>query len=86
MKHVHDYLQVIEYDPLTRWKTIDRRRAYPMVLAQPLLDFARNGSQMRLRRSRTNHEKIRERRDPAEIENCDILSLFVVRQFGATTR
>jgi hypothetical protein len=48
-----------------------------VVLPQSRLNFAGDRFQMRLRRSRTDDEKIGEGRDLAQIEHHNVFGLFV---------
>ena len=63
VEDVHDHLQVIDHDPLTSRKTIDRRGTQAMIFAQSGFDLARNRFQMRLGSPRANDEEIGERGD-----------------------
>ena len=83
MEDVDDNLHVIEHDPLARWETVYRDGAHAMVVLQPPLHLARDRFQMRLGRARADDEVIGEGRDSLEIEDNDVLRLFVRREIGA---
>ncbi len=51
MKHVHDDLQVIEHDPLTRRESVNRRGPRLVVLPESGFNLACNRLEMRFRRS-----------------------------------
>ena len=77
MKNVHNHLQIIDHDPLAGRKTVNRHGSNGMVLSQTRFNFICDRFQLRLRRSRAKHEKIRERRDRAQIEDNNIFRLFI---------
>lgn len=81
MKHVDNYLQIIENDPLARWKSVNRNGPNRMVLSQSRFNFICNRFELRLGRGRANHEEIRERRDRAQIQDDDLFRLFVRGEF-----
>ena len=83
MKHVHDYLHVIEHDPLARRKSIHRNRAETMIGFELPFDFARDGFQVWLGRAGADHEKISKGRYTLEIEDDNLLCLFVRREVSA---
>jgi hypothetical protein len=83
VKDVHDHLHVIEHDPLTCGKAIHGNGAHCIIVLQPALDFARDRFQVRLGSSRANNEVIRKGRDALEIEDNNVLRLFVRREIGA---
>jgi hypothetical protein len=82
MEDVNDDLHVIEHDPLACGKAIHRYGAHPIVL-EPSLDFARDRFQVRLGSARANDEEIGEGGDSLEIEDDNVLRLFVRREIGA---
>jgi len=49
MKNVDNYLQIIEHDPLTGWKAVNRRWSNRAVLSQPGFNFIGDGFELRLR-------------------------------------
>ncbi len=49
-------------------------------------NFTRDRFQLRLGRSRADHKKIGEGRDPAQVQDNDIFRLFVRGEFGAGFR
>lgn len=77
MKYVDDYLQVIENDPLAGREAVDCHRANGMILTQAGLDFICDRFKLRLRGGRANHEEVGKGRDCAQIQNDDVLRLFV---------
>ena len=77
MKHVDDHLQVIEHDPLTGRETVDCHRSNRMILSQSRFNFICDRFKLRLRRGRADHEEIGERGDRAQIQDDDVLRLFV---------
>ena len=83
MKHVHDYLQVIEHNPLARRETVHRRGLNLVIIFQLRFDLARNRFQMWLGRCRANDEKIGEGGYFPKIENNDVFRLFVGCEFAA---
>lgn len=84
MKHVDDYLHVIEHDPLARRKSIHRNRAETVIGFEPAFDFPRDGFQVWLGRARADHEKIGESRNTLEIEDDNRFRLFVRREVSAS--
>lgn len=84
MKHMHDYLHVIEHDPLARRKSIHRDRAKTVIGFEPPFDFARDGFQVWLGRARADHEEIGKSRNTLEIEDDDLLRFFVRREVSAS--
>lgn len=84
MKHVHDYLHVIEHNPLARRKSIHRNRAETVIGFEPPFDFARDGFQVGLGRAGADHEKISKGRNTLEIENDYLLRFFVRREVSAS--
>jgi len=77
MKNVDNDLQIIEHDPLACGKPVNRHRPDGMILSQTRFNFACDCFQLRLGRSRANHEKIRERRDRTQVKDDDVFRLFV---------
>jgi len=77
MEDVDDHFQIIEHDPLARWKSVDRRGASAMVFAQARFDLSSDRFQLGLRVRRTNNEKIGEAGNAREVEDDDIFRLFV---------
>lgn len=77
MKDVDHHFEIIEHDPLTRWKAVDRSRSQPVIFFQSCFDLVRDRLELRLRCGRTNHEVIGKAGDPGKIENNDVFSLFV---------
>lgn len=86
MKDVDHHLQVIEHDPLTSREPVDRYGSNRAILSQSRFNFVRDGFDLRLRCGRTNHEKIGERRDCAQIQDNNIFRLLVGSEFGASFR
>jgi hypothetical protein len=80
---VHDNLHVIEDDPLARGETVHRNGPNAVVVLQSIFDRARNRFQVRLGRPGADNEEIGEARDSLEIEDDDILCLFVRGKIGA---
>jgi hypothetical protein len=83
MKHVDNYLQVIEHDPLAGRETVNCHRSNRMILSQPRFNFICDRFKLRLGRGRANHEEIGERGDRAQIQDDDVLRLFVRGEFRA---
>ena len=54
-----------------------------MILSQSRFNFICDRFKLRLRRGRANHEEIGERRDRAQIQDDDVLRLFVRGEFRA---
>ena len=54
-----------------------------MILAQSRFNFICDRFELRLGRGRANHEEIGERRDRAQIQDDDVLRLFVRGEFRA---
>jgi hypothetical protein len=54
-----------------------------VVVFQPVLDFAGDRFQVRLRGAGADDKVIREARDALKIQDYDLLRLFVRREFGA---
>ena len=77
MKDVDDDLQIIEHDPLAAGEPVNRHGPNGMVLSQTRFNFICNRFELRLRRSRANHEKIREGRDRAQVQDDYVFRLFV---------
>jgi len=77
VKNVDHDIAVIRDDPLARWKAIDGHGLYAMFFAETILQIADDRLQMRFGGARTNHEKIGERRDGAQIDRDDVFRLFV---------
>jgi len=80
---MHDYLHVIEHYPLARRKSVDRDWPQAVIGFELPLDFACNGLQVRFRRAGANYEKIGKSRDPLEIEDDNLLRLFIRREVSA---
>ena len=83
MKHVNNYLQIIEHDPLAGRETVNCHRSNRMILTQPRFNFICDCFKLRLGRGRANHEEIGERGDRAQIQDDDALRLFVRGEFRA---
>ena len=83
MEDVDDNLHVIEHDPLAGRKAVDRNGADPMVVLETAFHFARDRFQVRLGSSRADDEEIGKGRDALEIEDDNVLRLFVRREIGA---
>jgi len=83
MENVHNYLEVIQHDPLARGETVDRRCPDAMILPQLCLYFAGDRLQMWLRCSRADNEEIGESGDSAQVEDDNIFRLLIRGQFGA---
>ena len=83
MKHVDDHLQVIEHNPLTGRETVNCNSSNRMVLLQSRFNFICDRFELRLRRGRADYEEIGERRDRAQIQDNDVLRLFVRGEFRA---
>ena len=78
-----DNLQVIQDDPLAGGKYVHRDGADTMIVPQSPFDFAGDCLEMRFRCPGANHEKIRERGDPLQIQDDDIFRFLVRREMGA---
>jgi hypothetical protein len=78
-----DDLHVIDHDPLARREAVHRNGLDLVLALEPAFDFARYRLQVRLGRSRANDEEIGEARDTLEIEDDDVLCLFVRGKVGA---
>jgi len=50
MEDVDNDVEIVEHDPLARWKTVDRGGAALMLVSQPGLNLIGDGLQLRLRR------------------------------------
>ena len=83
MEDVNHDLEVIEHDPLTRRKTVDRGRAQSVIRFQPRFDFVGDRFQLRLRAGRTDDKEIGEAGNAGEIQNDDVFGLFVRGELGA---
>jgi len=83
VKNVDNYLQVIEDHPLAGGKSINGCGPKRMVFSQSRFDFVRNRFKLRLGRAGANHEKIRKRRDTAQIQHNNVLRLFIRCEFRA---
>jgi hypothetical protein len=83
MENVDDDFEVIEHDPLTCRKTVDRGRAQAMIFLQARFDFVRDRLQLRFGARRANDEEVGEAGDAGQIENDDVFSLFVGGELGA---
>jgi hypothetical protein len=83
VKNVNDHLHVIEHDPLAGGEAIHGNGAHAVVVLKAALDFARNRLQVGLGSSRADDEKVGEGRDALEIEDDNVLRLFVRREVGA---
>jgi hypothetical protein len=77
MENVEHHVAVIGDNPLARREAIDRLWPDSMIFPEPFLDFVDDRLQMRLRSARTDHEKLGETRDPAQIERDDPLRFFI---------
>jgi hypothetical protein len=83
VEHVHHHLQIIEHDPLTRRKTVDRNRAHGMVFLQTRFNFSGDGFEMRFGRGGADDKKIGERGNSAQIEDDDVFGLLIRGKLGA---
>jgi hypothetical protein len=83
MKHVDNYLQVIKHDPLAGRETVNRHRSNRVILSQSRFNFICDRFKLRLGSDRANHKEIGERRDRAQIQDDDVLRLFIRGEFGA---
>ena len=72
-----NHVEIIEHDPLARWKTVYRRGPSPMIFAQPRFDFVRDCFELRLGTRRADHEKIGEAGNSREIENDDVFGFLI---------
>ena len=83
VKDVDNHFEIIEDDPLARWKTVNRRGAQAVVFFQSRLNFIGDRLELRLRSGRTNDKEIGEAGDAGKIENDDFFGLFVRGELGA---
>jgi hypothetical protein len=83
MKHMDNYLQVVEHDPLAGRETVNCHRSNRMILPQARFNFVCDCFKLRLGRGRANYEEIGERGDRAQIQDDDVLRLFVGGEFRA---
>jgi hypothetical protein len=81
MKHMDNYLQVVEHDPLAGRETVNCHRSNRMILPQPRFNFVCDCFKLRLGCGRADYEEIGERRDRAQIQDDDVLRLFVRGEF-----
>jgi hypothetical protein len=58
MKNVHNDLEIIEHDPLTRRETVHRDGTDIVIFFQPCLDFVCDRFQLWLGCARTNNEEV----------------------------
>ena len=84
MKHVHDYLHVIEHHPLARRKSVDRNRAQAVIGFELPFDFARDRFQVWFGCAGADHEEIGKGRNTLEIEDGDLLRFFIRREVSAS--
>jgi hypothetical protein len=77
MKDVDNDLQIIEHDPLTGRKPVNRHGRMEWSSRKRVSISVRDCFELRLRCSRAKHEKIRERRDRAQVEDDNIFRLFI---------
>jgi hypothetical protein len=68
---------------LARRETVDRHGADPVLLFQSFFDFARDRLQMRFGSARANYEVIGKAGDSLQIQDDNVLRLFVRREIGA---
>jgi hypothetical protein len=80
---VDDDLQVVEHDPLARGETVHRPGTNAVILLHPVFDCACDRLQMRFRGPRADNEEIGEARNSLQIQNDDILRLFIRGEIGA---
>lgn len=77
MEDMDDDFEIIDHDPLACWKTVDRRGAPAMVVAQSRFDLIGNGFELRLGAGRANDKEIGEAGDSGEIEDDDVFGFLV---------
>ncbi len=77
MEDVHDHVAVIRDDPLAEREAVGIERAALVIGLDAVLDFVRDGLELRLRGAGANDEEIGERGKLAQVENDDVLRLFV---------
>lgn len=80
---MHHHVAEIRDDPLARGKAVDGHCFHTMFLLQTSLEIAGQRFEVRFRGARGDEEKIRERRDAPQVEDEEILRLFVVEDAGA---
>ncbi len=83
MEDVDDDFEVIEDDPLTRRKPVDRRSATIVVVSQPRFDLIGYGFKLRLGTGRANDKEIGEAGNTCQIQNDNVFRLFVGGELGA---
>jgi hypothetical protein len=86
VENVDEHVGIVHHQPLADERAFGSQRGDAGLFSYPFTDSVHDRLQMRLRRSRTDHEKVRKRRNPAQIENHNVLSLFVLCQPDAKTR
>lgn len=80
---VDNHVKVIEDYPGGLKRSVHSPRANPVFLPQTIVDFFHDGPQVRFADARGDHEIIGHRRDFPDIQDGDVLRLFLVRQFPA---
>jgi hypothetical protein len=79
---VDDDFEIIEHDPLTRRKSVNRGRAASVIFTQSRFNFVRNRLELRFRARRADDEKIGEAGDSGEIQNDNVFGLLVRSELG----
>jgi hypothetical protein len=74
---MHHHIAKIRDDPMARRQAVNGVGPDAMFLLQPVAEFADDGLQVRLAAAGTDHEKIGEARQAAQIERDEVLGFFV---------
>jgi hypothetical protein len=69
--------RIIHHEPLARYGSLRRQRGDVRVFPDALSNTAIDPLKMRFRRSGADDKKIGERRNPAQVENYDVLGFLV---------
>jgi hypothetical protein len=86
VKNVDNHLQIIQHDPLACWKPVDRHGSNRVILSQSRFNFVCDRFKLRLGGGGANHEEICERGNCAQIQNDNVLRLFVRGELRADFR
>ena len=76
-KNMHQNIRIIHHQPLAGYRTFRGQRRNMRMLSDSFPDAAIDGLEMRFRRTGADHKEVGERRNPAQVENDDVLGLLI---------
>lgn len=83
VEDVHEHFVVIDHNPLARGIPVDGVRPHAMIIAELILDLARDGLEMRLGGAGADDEEVGQAGDIAQVDRNDVFGLLVRGEFRA---